>query len=770
MPVKCYVTLGGKKCLDPYAVRGELARLGLPIPGDLRKCNGYQCQRGREPGVAYVLLSKTDVDSFGSNLPNGDLLFYHGDTTRTIKTLRTIDARCISNADAAQDIAVYLVKLADPRYFSRWTRHTKAYNVRTAVPTSQWAAGTPAATLFAVESLDAGSVWTWARMLENIWSDLNAAGTSPALPYTPTGAPENYRFYGVNAWNAYHDILDKLNCSLIYKPELNTYEIVNNGDTQAGLADFISDNAAQIVREENPKDVSIAYIPANVQILFPKRAQHYGTADDAKRSSTFYADRYYTYGSIASVDFGITSPIAGSASIWDDMPAIYGPTGTHLNATECNARGAQLAEWFFKSRQKLSNQKKRVYSGALSIRPGAEISHVTWRHDGRRLTTTIETRPAEFYGAFSYAGETSKAAQNLMMNDEARNTLDTFPQVMQWIRPVEDSTGSNISTPNASGFYAGQIMRAYPTATPDTLFATQDDCFFVFSNGHNNAIVANNGNADDSLIRMLGRQAGVVTTTPTGGSSGTRPLYVVEFPGAAIYHGTAKANWKKQTAGDGNWPSRSGEIGYVEVDNVLGLSTATEFRVWIPTLVTGVGSGAYGDGDPNVVSGQPVTFIQVPGKADLLDADKPYYEVCGDGYVSATIGTVVGFFDLEETPTGMPIGWELCDTDGTPGDINADMTDYIPLGNKPSDETTDGDLTITIPDDDVAAALDGHLANALDVDASVNPIHNVAVEHSTGQGNHVGSGTDITVSIPWADRKPKTRGMYWRVRYDNAAN
>lgn len=774
MPVNCYTTYAGKKCMDPVAVRRFIAQQGLPELPELAETNGYRCPRGAKHGLAHVLLSKQDLTSLGA-YASGDLVFRHGDTSLTIKGLRAIDSRCVTNAADSFDTPAYLVTLADARYFLNMDGYAKSYNVRTAHPTSQWAAGTPAATQFDVASLNGGSVWTWATLIADLYNSalfgLPGIGVAPTLPYTPTGIPENYRFYGVNTWAALNTILDKLGCTIVYKPESGDFEIVRNSDTQTGLATFISDNAEKIIYEESPRDNTQAHVPASIVVYFPRRAEHHGTQDDWRRGSTFYARRWESY-SYTAYSFGIVNVIGGTeAAIWDDMPAIIGPTGTHRNTSECEARAAEVAENYARARAKLANQKSRRYTGVLSIRPGSELSSVAWKHTGRRMYTTIDARNATTEAAVGH----NVAAENLLPPDDQRHTLDAWPNVMQWVEAIADTSFSGLestATPNADGFYSGVVRQAYPTTTPAVVYSgsNSEKCFFVFGDGYLGDVeVVDITDPIDKRYRYLGRQAGVVTTTPTGGgASETRPLYILSrtIETGVTYQGYAKTNWKKQTAGTGNQPSRvsgagSEQHGYVDVDNVEGFAdTSKTFRVYLPTMPRE--GASISTQDPNVLSGQAVSFTRVQGMTDPDDATKPYYEAVGGAHVDLAIGLIrimPGTNDTDlGTPWEPPAGYEVwSESEGR----------YLRGEDATATMNVDGE--IVIPKADVIAAIDNHSISTTDISTSAGATRVVTlVAGSDNSAAHVAGASDITITEPYA--RPKTLDVRYIRRYDNAAN
>lgn len=224
---------------------------------------------------------------------------------------------------------------------------------------------------------------------------------------------------------------------------------------------------------------------------------------------------------------------------------------------------------------------------------------------------------------------------------------------------------------------------------------------------------------------------------------------------ARKFYGTAKANWKKR---GGAWPSAGGGEAYVEVDNVAGFATTTEFKVNLP-----VTAGS----DPNIVSGDKVAFELVDGKADPDDSTKAYY-VATSEYADDWIGSLKEVFG-ESAPYIAP-GWVLADgsqnTAKTQTGNAYDMTDRFSLGADgtaiTSSTTFDGILTID--DADVASALASHgagtgLANGTDKTPA-----------------HTGSGTDIVLThdtgsfVAGENYVPKSRGVFKLERIDNAAN
>lgn len=260
--------------------------------------------------------------------------------------------------------------------------------------------------------------------------------------------------------------------------------------------------------------------------------------------------------------------------------------------------------------------------------------------------------------------------------------------------------------------------------------------------------------ASSWLASREGFTIGYLTTSGTCLTANVLTPCVVEKR-ARKYIGTAKANWKKR---GGAWPSAGGGTAYVEVDNVEGYATTTEFKVNLP-----VSAGS----DPNVVSGDKVVFELVDGESDPDDATKAYYTATSQ-YADEWIGSVKMVFGISD-PYIAP-GWVLAD--GSQNDAKTqtgnayDMTDRFPLGADGTAITSDttGDGTLTIDDADIATALADHGAGTgIASGANLTPAH-------SGSGTNIVLTHDTNSFVAGENYVPKHRGVFFLERIDNAAN
>jgi len=398
------------------------------------------------------------------------------------------------------------------------------------------------------------------------------------------------------------------------------------------------------------------------------------------------------------------------------------------------------------------------------------------RHAARRANGVMT--PHELFEQFpreiewkNYGGSTCPPGGVIKIIDYEADSTDTSWR-LHGERP-DDTRGNfyaiNGSTGVANGEIGQCILFGHALAKlPDTV--VQGDTVYAKEDSWDAA-----DSGDFAIGKVLGSSV-TLQVNDSGSSAGLKPILLSVETANPIKHGQAKANWKKQTPGIGNWPSalltqlNPREFGYVEVDRVIGEDSATEFRVYIPTVIRD-GVAGVGSGDPNVVEDQYVTFVEVPGQTDPLDSGLPYYEVVGEGYVDRAIGTVE--MQFADSAPRVPTGWAVCDgtqdTDKTATGAAIDMTGRFPWGNGSYMDTFAGG--ITIPAADVAAAIDDHaltlqaVDNNLD-DSTVNVIDTVA--GSTTNAVHVASVTDITITE--ANSRPKSIGVFFLERIDNAAN
>ena len=456
--VACYATFGGKRLLDPGSLYLSATEYGGP-KDFWQRANSYTCPRGKEPGTGWLLMLRKDLDTLDLNALH-ELKWYDGKRTLKIPSLIIVKANCMAAALAGDEDAPYLLKVADKRQMLKMSSMSVAYNVRRPVTQSTTE---PAPSNYTTASLESSAItWTWKTMLDDIWGDLPTTYVDdpPQMPFAPHGVPEGFRFHGVSAWEAYHAVLEKLNCTTIYDPIADTFSVVSLGATQDGLESTLQrlQREGRQIYDYDPASISgtsypatrtaiRANIPDFVSVYFRK---YYHMADFSRTMTGIaplvdFADEFY-FTNVQLTNSGVSTIVP----LWDDLPAIYDREGTALNSAAVAARAAERAAKYLAS---LNNEDGQWFLGAATvIKPGSQVSSVTWRDYGDvdGLLTEIETRwdnPNGISQANNFLEQRSNATQGVAFLLQY-NSLNTPA-------PVIDTTTATIPLENQFNSFGG---------------------------------------------------------------------------------------------------------------------------------------------------------------------------------------------------------------------------------------------------------------------------------------------------------------------------
>jgi hypothetical protein len=349
------------------------------------RANSYNCPRGYAYGSAWILMQRKDVDAMEA--ADDSLLdlrwFYHdddlevefpqprpqpGDTQEglalQVQKLQFIHAESAQHIYDSQENATYLVEFRDVRHmFQRLTCGPLRYNV--------YASGT---CTYDSASLNMGTPHTWQEIIDDLWSNLpfDHRGTTPTLPYTPAGTPNNYDFVGLSPWRAIHDLLCDIGCVTSFDPTEaeDPFTIVRYGELQEDFADQKEELATELNFDFDPVRAKAAVIPETVVVIF----------DDPTATSEFESVSNAT----------------------DDDNAIEG-TETCLLANMANCVAADVADVAAERTENYVNKTlisdaldKKWYRGVQTDIPiGSEVSNILWRifGNGQGTITEVSTGP-----------------------------------------------------------------------------------------------------------------------------------------------------------------------------------------------------------------------------------------------------------------------------------------------------------------------------------------------------------------------------------------
>jgi len=605
--VAIYAELGGKRLTHPREVY-EYAITNRTPTDFWQRANSYTCGRGEKPGQAWVLMTRKLLDELGRNEFH-TLRFVDGKTIIDIENLSIVKSSTMSQSVAGDARAPRLVYLEDKRRQLQYSSINAQYNVRIPAPSTTSGTG-----LYYTASLNSGSVWTWQTLATNLWASLpsTVAGTAPALPYTPDGTPEGWRFIGVSAWRGLHVVLEKIGCTTVYDPILDVFTYVQLGVAQTGLLAALDRIEDRKLYDYDPQEnYQLANMPEKIRVFFARRETYHGIEMD-----TPLVDNWEMSPAV-SKDYAtaIAGAQAGTiVSVWDDLPALFDYTNLNTNSAALQTRANEIGLNIVRRIDVSEERLRRTYSGLVkTIIPGAEISELIWRDygDGGGLVTEIVRRPI-----------TERIAQRDKTVDEHLATLDlsrpsypVHPRVAQLVQ-VDDgasATGADL-TANVDGLFPGFVIR-WTAVGYDTLEA----CWIRPSDlsGVSESAIVQLKQKD----RLIARLYGIATS---GGS--TRPVYLVRKGEA----GSAQPQFMIQVAGT---PDGRGQAS----EETAG---GTPVCVWDANLVTPaqVSGELCGDGTNTLGTAGWFAFLGSDAAAD------PYFLTHGGKFVAYSAG-----FDF--TPT-----------------------------------------------------------------------------------------------------------------------
>jgi hypothetical protein len=494
------MTFGGAGVISAMSEIRQ-ANGSAPTPW-LGRANAYTNPNGRKPGTGFVLMATKHLNLLNEN--NLQSLRIQNGLTNVAQfaaAFTIVKSTVMDFARAGDGNAMRLVEFQDKRRLLALSSIDDQYNVR--IPSPNAVSG---AAIYYAGSLSSGTtIWTWQTMLDDIWGELPViAGTAPTLPYTPSGTPENWRFVGVSAWDAYNDVLDKLNCTITFNPILGTFGIAAIGATQSGLAvQMVSLRTRLLYDYDDGQNYNLANIPETIRVWFSRRELYHGIEEDSPDADNWEMTP------ATSKDFSTASgsTLSGSVcNVWDDLPALYDSAGAIDNDTALQTRATEVGG---KLELRLAvDGMRRVYSGIVSVVTGSQVSGMIYRDygdGGGMVTEVIQSAPMRRQSA-SPPGLSGSDAPPI------------YPRVSQMVQ-IDDgvATAGDTLSPDSFGFYPGYVVKWANNA-----WVTLESCYIRPTDlvGTNEATILGLKQKDRFVGRLSGTEEG-------GAASDWRPVYVV---------------------------------------------------------------------------------------------------------------------------------------------------------------------------------------------------------------------------------------------------
>jgi hypothetical protein len=363
---------GNRSCVDPVRLRADCETQGLPV-GWWGAANVFRNPLGRGPGEGKILLTKADLDALTLTADASLVFEDDGGRRLTLQKITLLRAKCLTPGHRDDARAVYLCDIADRRHFLAQTPIDRAFNLKNS-DGSDYLSG----------STNAGTAWTWAEVLSEMWAALDA-GAVPTLPFTPDGTPENLRYYGGNAWASLNDVLDRLACAVKYDPVADTFTFVRLGDTAATVAAALTADLAKLDRaglrswDTYWREPDRGRLPEKVRVWFPRRPL------PTDGSSPYY-----------SVDVTLTATAGVKAgtvvSLRDDLTAVG--SGTPTNAAALATRADERAADWRRKRVGFERRLTLVYRDfRAELVPGESVDLSALDDHGGPMQTVLESGP-----------------------------------------------------------------------------------------------------------------------------------------------------------------------------------------------------------------------------------------------------------------------------------------------------------------------------------------------------------------------------------------
>lgn len=373
--------LNNLDCLEPFRLWEQCNAKGIPTDSWLGKANSYRCPLGMDAGRAYVLIRKEQLNDLYLSGVGHTITFTSPDQPAIVlKGFSIVRATAIIPSQQNDLNMPFLVELADKRHLFKMTTIDKSYNVRS----------TPGSETFYPNSLNGGLKWSWQGMVTDIWEHaVLTFQTGIALPFAPMPFPEEFKFWGMYAWDALGIVLDRLGCALKYDPTLDVdpFTIVRIGvDDAAEAAGEVLYNDRRLW-DEYPIEPAKGRIPQFVRVQFLKQPQQAGTSPWLTKDET---DTSTDPTPIEDVELGSTFIVK------DDLPALYDSNGTLTNDADLETRAEERAADVFRQLKKGSTRLVKVFKGALSdagLLPGPRIKATAWEDRGVAGKTEIYRGP-----------------------------------------------------------------------------------------------------------------------------------------------------------------------------------------------------------------------------------------------------------------------------------------------------------------------------------------------------------------------------------------
>lgn len=404
------ITLDGLPCVDPRLLAEDLQD-GLEYDENTTcpdqfagRANSFRSPRGPLYGRGWVLLSYQDLQNLDLDATDHTLTFALDNSTVSFENLTVIKTEAILSRDEAGAESVYLLELVDCRYYGKFTTVDRQYNVRFQEATIG-NSYTPAQPYY-LTTTNSGTAWTWQQMFEDLWERLPTIFGSP--PNTSglwdATTPEDYRFVGVNLWDAIQKICSDQSVVLSLLP---------SGDFIAETLDVPNSTVEQTLNtafQQDPVDASldlepvVGLAPSAIRVYF--RAHYYPYQGDITTDAHTVTEveawelKPAWYIEVSATDAGYEGATAPGTilGLWSSTTALFdqnSPSSPYNNSalnTEANTIAAYVLNTFTTA----DRYSHGTFGGVWSLSPCSSVAVVSYFDYGTGLFTQYIRAPRHF--------------------------------------------------------------------------------------------------------------------------------------------------------------------------------------------------------------------------------------------------------------------------------------------------------------------------------------------------------------------------------------
>lgn len=352
------------------------------------KANSFILPRGKDPGKGYILMAKGEMPDLDGH--SHELSFDDEAVKVKIQGLCVTSAEAVYSDGTETPDTIYLVEFADKRALGHMTAINAQFNVLTMEKESQF---------YVPTAVGEKVPFSWEQVIGKLWQAMpNSWGGVPQFEgVTFAGQPRDYSFVGVNAWDAFNEVLRDLDATVTVQPngKFKVFPIGGEDANFEGQAEGAQPWALEVPLNDM-QDSDACRIPESVTVYFHARHWTYQKAEDKAQPTT---QDYWRNHPVHSVR--IRTGGAGGASIplWDSMSAIYSTDGALQNAVALDQIARKRTQAYLKNLGRGSRFDHRLYTGVFKFQPGPQVSAVAWFDTGKGPRTEVVQDPlgASFY-------------------------------------------------------------------------------------------------------------------------------------------------------------------------------------------------------------------------------------------------------------------------------------------------------------------------------------------------------------------------------------